>query len=273
MDAIQARVTRCEQKWSFVTCRPFAGASHCYVAPAVRADGRTAVVKIGLPTPELRCEIEALRLFDGHGSVRLLEADPEEGMLLLEHLKPGMPLSGQEDHRQAVSIAVQVMRQLWRPVPPAHSFPSISDWAAGLGKLRARFSGGTGPLPVRLVEEAETLFAELTSTITDPVVLHGDLHPGNILSAERQHWLAVDPKGVVGEPACELWPMLANAGKPGQIRERVAQVADELGLDRQRIRDWALAQSVLAAWWCVEDDGHGWEWAISCAEALSGSKL
>jgi len=271
MDSIPARLVRCEQEWSLTVQSPFAEASYNYVAPAIRADGTAAVVKLGLPARELRCEIDALRLFDGRGSVRLLDADPEEGRLLLEHLKPGTPLSRLEDERHAIPIAVQVMRQLWRPVPPVHNFPSIAEWAAGLGKLRQRFSGGAGPLPVRLVEEAETLFSELIPSITQPVLLHGDLHPGNILAAERQPWLAVDPKGVVGEPACEVWPLLASPGKP--LERLVDQLADELSLDRKRIRDWGLAQGVLAAWWCIEDDGHGWEWAISCAEALSGIKL
>lgn len=261
LDNIHARLARCEERWSLRIGGRFAEASDHYVAPVIRSDGTAAVIKLGRPGLELRCEIEALRIFEGRGSVRLLDADPEEGCLLLEQLKPGTPLSSLENDGQAITAAVKVMQQLWRPVPAAHSFPSIAEWAAGLGKLRQRFSGGTGPLPVRLVEEAETLFTELIATMAEPVLLHGDLHPGNILAAERQPWLAVDPKGVAGEPACELWPLLVNP-------RRVDQLADELDLDRQRIRAWGIAQGVLAAWWCIEDHGAGWEWAINRAEAL-----
>lgn len=256
------RLTRCQERWSLTIGGRISEASDNFVAPVIRLDGTAAVIKLSTPSRELRCEIEALRIFDGRGSVRLLDADPEEGCVFLEHLKPGTPLSSLENDSDGITAAVEVMRQLWRPVPAAHSFPSIADLAAGLGKLRERFSGGTGPLPVRLVEEAETLFAQLISTMTDPVLLHGDLHPGNILSAERQPWLAVDPKGVIGERACELWPLLENA-------RRIDQLADELSLDRQRIRAWGIAQGVLAAWWCLEDHGAGWEWAINRAEALS----
>ena len=270
-------IADCERRWSLTVERPFAQLSYNYAAPAVRSNGTRVVLKAGVPTRELRTEIEALRLFDGRGSVRLLAADPDDGLLLLEQLKPGTPLSRLDDDRQATSIAAQVMRQLWRPVPPEHGFPTIADWAAGLGKLRRRFEGGTGPLPSRLVEEAETLFVELIATMAEPVLLHGDLHHDNILAAERQPWLAVDPKGVVGEPTCDVWALLSNPApqllaepRPGRIlTRRVHQLADELGFDRKRIRGWGLAQSVLSAWWSLEDHGHGWEWAISCAEALA----
>jgi streptomycin 6-kinase len=227
------------------------------------------VLKAGCPGPELDAEIAALRRFDGRGSVRLLDASAEMGALLLEHLQPGTPLTAFEDQDHAVAIAAEVLRQLWRPLPPAHTFPSIGDWAAGLGALRRHFSGGTGPLPARLVEEAERLFAELIPTMAAPVLLHGDLHLDNILAAERQPWLAVDPKGVAGEPACDLWPLLSSAATPTGLRRCLDQLAAELSLDRRRICDWALAQSVLAGWWSVEDHGVVWEQAIACAEALS----
>ena len=113
--------------------------------------------------------------------------------------------------------------------------------------------------------------------MAEPVLLHGDLHHDNILAAYRQPWLALDPKGLAGEPACEVWALLSNPARqflaepqPGRIlARRVHQLADELGFDRKRIRGWGLAQGVLSAWWSLEDHGHGWEWAISCAEALA----
>src|SRR5260221_2575 len=122
MDRISIRLARCEQRWSLTVGNPFTRTPYSYVAPAIRADGTAVVVKLGL---NLRCEIEALRFWDGRGSVRMLDADLEKGLLILEHLRPGTPLSRVVDDRQAISIAVQVMRQLWRPVPAVHNFPSI----------------------------------------------------------------------------------------------------------------------------------------------------
>ncbi|MBM2849574.1 MAG: aminoglycoside/hydroxyurea antibiotic resistance kinase [Anaerolineales bacterium] len=281
LDRLPAMIADCERRWSLTVQPPFPNLSYNYVAPAVRADGTDAVLKVGFPNPELMAEIEALRLCEGRGMVQLLEADRERGALLLERLKPGIMLSTLTDDEKATSIAAGVMRQLWRPVPPEHSFPPVAKWAAGLRRLREHFGGATGPFPARLVEEAETLFSELISSMVEPMLLHGDLHPENILAAERQPWLALDPKGLVGEPAYEVGALLRNpipqllaAPQPGRIlARRIDQLAEELGFDRARLRGWGLAQAVLSAWWSVEDHGHGWEGAIACAELLAALKV
>jgi streptomycin 6-kinase len=274
---LPALIVACERRWSLSVLPPFSGLSYNYVAPAVRCDGTPTVLKLGFPNRELRTEIAALRQINGDGIVQLLDADPDQGALLLEHLKPGTSLSSLPDDVQATSIAAQVMRRIWRAVPPEHAFPSITEWADGLRKLRLRYGGTTGPFPTSLVEEAEALFSELTSSMAELMLLHGDLHHDNILAAERQPWLAIDPKGVVGEPAYEVGALLRNPGtrllaepQPGRIlARRVYQLAEELGFERARLRGWALAQAVLAAWWSLEDHGHGWERGLAYAELLA----
>jgi streptomycin 6-kinase len=278
LNRLPSLVADCEQRWSLQVLPPFEPLSYNYVAPAVRADGTEVVLKVGVPNAELLTEIEALRLFDGHGIVRLLEADYEQGALLLERLKPGTPLSSLTDDEQATSIAIQVIGQLWKPVSLEHSFPTVAKWAAGLKRLRERFDGGSGPFPGSLVEEAETLFGELIGSMGEEVLLHGDLHHQNILAAERQPWLALDPKGVVGEAAYEVgallrnpMPQLLTEPHPGRIlARRVEQLAEGLGFDRARVVGWGMAQAVLAGWWSFEDHGRGWESWIACAEILAG---
>jgi len=273
-------VAECEQRWSLTVGAPFDPLSYNYVAPAVRAEGTDVVLKVGFPNPELLAEMDALKIYAGRGIVQLLEADHDQGVMLLERLKPGTPLSGIMDDQRATSIAVQVMRQLWQPVPFEHSFPTVEKWAAGLKRLRLRFDGGTGPLPAHLVEEAERLFEELIGSMDEPMLLHGDLHHDNILAAERQPWLALDPKGLVGEPAYEVGALLRNQLpqdlKTPQasriLRRRIDQFAEELGFDRQRLCAWGLAQAVLSAWWSIEDHGYGWEEAMACAELLSAQR-
>ncbi len=280
LNRLPSLLADCAQRWSLRVLPPFDPLSYNYVAPAVRADGTDVVLKLGVPNPELLTEIEALRLFDGCGIVRLLDADPDQGILLLERLKPGTLLSSLADDAQATSIAAQVMQQLWRPAPESHPFPTVSRWAAGLQRLRDRFDGGTGPFPAAWVERAERLFAELIESMGEPVLLHGDLHHFNILAAERQPWLALDPKGVVGEPEYEVGALLRNPfphilGVPQASRvlaRRVDQLAEELGFDRERLVGWGVAQAVLSAWWSFEDHGHGWEPGIALAEILAESR-
>lgn len=274
----------CARRWSLTILAPFPNLSYNYVAPVVCADGTEAVLKAGVPHKELFTEIAALRLYDGNGIVRLLECDDERCVFLLERLRPGTvltTLADQSNDHKATSIAASVMRQLWCPVPPEHNFPRIEEWAKGMERLREHFGGDVGPFPVRIVEEAETLFAELLGSMSEPVLLHGDLHHDNILSAERRPWLAIDPKGIVGEPAYETGALLRNLwqdrhtlSNPKRILERrIYQLAEELNLCRARVRGWGVAQSVLSAWWCIEDNEDHWQSDITIAELLSAVKV
>jgi streptomycin 6-kinase len=188
-------------RWSLTLLPPFEGMSYNYVAPAICGDGSQVVLKVGVPNRELQTEMEALRIFNGRGAVRLIESDDEKGALLLERLRPGQTVLCMDDDVQATTIAGQLMRRLWGADVQGGIFPFVEDWSRGLAKLRIRFDGGTGPFPKPLVEAAENLFQDLLASSNEPTILHGDLHHWNILSAEREPWLAIDPKGVIGEPA------------------------------------------------------------------------
>lgn len=266
-------ISACERLWSIKVLPPFTPLSYNYVAPAVRAEGTEVVLKLGVPHYERKMEWEALRFFDGHGIARLFESDWDLGAILLERLRPGWFLASISGDEEATSIATQVMKQLWRPLPAEHSFPRIEDWAAQLERLRDRFGGATGPIPPSLVEQAETRFSELIGSMGECVLLHGDLHQYNILSATREPWLAIDPKGVVGEREYEVGALLRNcllsSPQPERtLARRVSQLAEELGFDRERLLSWGLAQAVLSVWWSIEDGDQGWDEAISCAEVI-----
>lgn len=256
----------CERRWDLVVRPSNFTLSYNYVAPATLADGTEIVLKVGVPNRELRTEIEALRLYDGRGCVRLLDADPDQGILLLERLVPGEMLTTMTDDDEATRIAALAMKTLWRPLPAEHSFPSVADWAAGLAELREEFGGGTGPFEERLVETAVSLFNDLLSSSSEPVLLHGDLHHYNILSSGGD-WRVIDPKGVAGEPAYEVGALLRNPftifDEPELKRitaRRLDILAEILSMDRERLRQWSLAQAALSAWWSYEDGGDPTDW-------------
>ena len=280
LDRLPALVAGAADRWSLTVGPPFADLSYNYAAPAERADGTRAVLKIGFPDQELLTEAEALRRYGGHGAVRLLEADLAQGVLLLERLEPGTPLLSVEDDENATAIAANVLRRLWRSVPADHPFPTVADWGAGFARMRDRFGGTTGPLPPALTDAAERQFAELLSSMAEPVLLHGDLHHANVLAAARDPWLAIDPKGIVGEPAYDTgawlrnWlPDLLELPRPDRIlARRIDQFTEALDLDRERVRAWGMAQAVLSAWWMIEDHGAGWEPAIEIARLLAQRK-
>jgi streptomycin 6-kinase len=266
-------IAECERRWQIKIDKTPFDLSYNYLAPALTAQGQEVIVKIGVPNPELSTEIRALRCYGGGAAVDLLDADEQNGLLLLERLRPGSQLSGVEDDAQATVIAAGMMRDLWRPLPGAPQFPSAANWASGLQRLQQRFGGGTGPFDPRLVRTAESLFSELLASSDPPVLVHGDLHHFNMLSAARRPWVAIDPKGLAAERAYEVGALLRNPAPsryldPAVQRRRIDVLVDELGFDRRRVVGWAAAQAVLSAWWNYEDAGSEWKPAMMCAEVL-----
>ncbi len=280
LDRLPATIAACEARWSLIALPPFDGLTYNYIAPVLLADGTDAVLKIGVPgadrNPELWTEVKALVRFDGRGCVRLLKADQVSGAMLLERARPGTTLAMVADDEHATRIAARVMRRLWRPISSDHPFPTVERWGRGFARLRDRFGGTTGPIPPGLTAKAESLFSERLTSMAEPVLLHGDLHHWNILSAEREPWLAIDPKGVVGEPAYEVGALLRNmveslleAPRPSDvIRRRVGILSEELGIHRERLLAWGFAQAILSAWWDIEDGTGTGEVAVRIARLI-----
>ncbi len=250
----------CAVRWQLKLLPAFEQLSFHYVAPAVRADGTPVVLKTCEFSDEFEHGLAALRLFDGRGIARLLEYDEERKVMLLERLQPGTMLASlvPEQDVEATSILAGVMRQLWRPAPTEHAFPMVEQLGKGFTQLRARYAGGYGPFPPRLVDEAADLFTTLSASAPQAMLLHGDLQHHNVLRA-GDTWLAIDPKGVVGDPGYEVGasfynPMPRILEVPDleqMLARRVAQLSEELGMERRRIRGWGLVQCVLNAWWSV----------------------
>lgn len=271
----------CADEWGLAIGAPFDQLSYHYVAPATRADGLPVVVKACSPTGEFAHEAAALRSFDGGGCARLLAVDAGRQVLLLERLLPGRHLRDLPDDDARTRIAAGAVHALWRPAPPSHAFPTLADWGRGFQRLRARYDGGTGPFPCHLVEEAESRFAALEASTGARVLLHGDLHHGNLLDGGPRGWLAIDPKGVVGDPVYETATFLRNclpepiggAEARACLRRRVVLLAELLGFEPERIRSWGIAHAVLSAWWSVEDHSEGWSDAIAVAQLLQELRL
>jgi streptomycin 6-kinase len=262
--------------WDVELMPPFQDMSFNYVAPATRSDGSEVVLKVGVPNPELITEIAALKAFNGNGAVILYETDPELGALLLERSRPGKPVFNLSDDELSTSVASEVIRRLQDTSEKNDAFPTVGDWFQGFQRLRVKFGGGTGPFPKEVIDKAEVLSRDLLTSMEILALLHGDLHHWNILSSEREPWLAIDPKGVIGEPEYETgawlrnpFPNILEMSNPDRmIARRIDQFADELGFDRKRISGWGFTQAVLAACWSYEDKDDDWESWLTIAELI-----
>ncbi|MEJ5226253.1 MAG: aminoglycoside phosphotransferase family protein, partial [Anaerolineales bacterium] len=274
---LPARIEHAARRWGLSDIQPVSNLSYNFVAFARAAGGREVVLKIGPPNRELLSELTALRLFDGNGAARLLDADEAHYAFLLERLRPGAMLADLADDEAATRIAAGVMHSLWREPPPGLPLIPLSAWFDELGGLRPRYGGGTGPFPARLVERVESNLPGLMRDSGPDILMHGDCHHFNILSSERG-WLVIDPKGVVGPRGYECGPFLVNPW-PGFItrpnaadatRRRIAILSEHLSLPRDLILEWAICHSLLSAWWDLTEDDTGDRYAIACGELFLG---
>lgn len=252
-----------ERRWSLTLGVPFGHAEVSWVAPVEREDGCSAVLKIGMPHLEGEHEIQGLRFWDGDPTVRLLEADDELGAMLLERCEPGVELRVLPEPEQDVVIA-GLLRRLWRSPPAPHPFRSLAA-------LTAFWSDQTVAQAERwpdagLVRAGLDLFSELPRTARTTVLLATDLHAGNVLRAQREPWLVIDPKPFLGDPAYDSTQHLLNCTErlrsdpDGTIR----RFADLLGVDHERVRCWTFARVVAEP----RDDWHIDEWS-ALARALA----
>lgn len=226
------------------------------VLPVHDADGSPAALKITADVDdESEHEHLALRRWAGEGAVRLLRADPHRRALLLERLQP-RDLTEEWD-LAACEVVGDLYARLHVPaLPQLRTLTSYVDrWTADLASRRERL-----PMPPRLVDQAIGLARDL---VTDPAsvgtLVHGDLHYENVLAAEREPWLAIDPKPMSGDPHFEPAPMLWNrwAELDGDVRDGVRRrfhtLVDTAGLDEHRARDWVIVRMVLNASWALGD--------------------
>ena len=260
--------------WSLAVEPPFPALSWNYAAPASR-DGQQFALKVCLPDYDFMSEAAALALYDGRGAVRLIDVDPLRHAMLLERALPGASIRALPDE-ESTRIAAETMKLMWRPASANGPFQRLEDWFEGFAKHRRRF-GGSGPIESCLFERGERLFAELLASQANLVVLHGDFHHENLLSSGQTGWVAIDPKGVIGEPAYEPANWLRN---PRDIQERrhelreitarrLDQFSEILEIERSRIRDWGIAQLMLSACWFLESDDPGWQSDAAIAELLT----
>ncbi len=225
-----------QRRWGLTLGERYSGASCAWVVAVTRADGSPAVLKIGFPHFEGRDEIAGLRFWDGDPTVRLLDADEELSAMLIERCDPGTPLRSLPECEQDVAIAL-LLRKLWRPAPVGHSFRSLAQMLKYWANETKRGGG--------LVGEGLRLFRELPASAKQTVMLATDLHAGNVLRAEREPWLVIDPKPFVGDPAYDATQHLLNCRERlrADASGTIARFADLLELDSERVRLWTFARA------------------------------
>ena len=248
LDRLPEIIQDLQQRWSLQLGPPFAGeeGSCAWVAPVTREDRSAAVLKLGLPHLEGEHEIAGLRFWTGNPTVHLLAADEELNALLLECCQPGTLLRALPESEQDAVLA-PLLHRLWRVPPESHPFRPLSTMLAYWSQ-EAWTHAEHWPDP-GLVQEGLHLFEELTAAAPQPVLLATDLHAGNVLRAQREPWLVIDPKPFVGDPAYDATQHLLNCQDRlrSEPEETIRRWADLLQVDAERVRLWTLARAAVQA--------------------------
>lgn len=259
VDELPQTIDDLSKRWSLTLGAPYEPGGMCsWVAPAWDADGNPLTLKVGWRHDEGLHEAEALALWSGDGTA-LLHASHQVGhtiALLLERCEPGTTLRAAATEPEQDEVVAGILRRLWIEPTDPHPFRPLTlmceQWALEFETLYGR--PGRDTVDPGLARAAMTLFRELPTTASRNVLLCTDLHAQNILAAQREPWLAIDPKPYLGDPAYDPLQHMLNcadrlAADPMGLIRRMAALLD---LDVERLTLWTFARCVQESHWAPE---------------------
>ena len=254
------------RRWNLAPGQPFVGGEAASVLRVTTADGTPAVLKVGYPHVEAIWEAVALEGWGAALAPRVLRQDAWTWSLLLEDVRPGIPLLRyQVPAKDALRSAARLYKVL-AAMPAPEGIPRLDDSMRpfldkALSRLRQHLPllGGNGDV----LEGGLAMMRELLDSAPGDAFLHGDYNPGNVISS-NQGWRVIDPKPMYGDAAFDLWPLVSQLGSPWSAEhpERVlldqlrftAEIAD---VDQRRAARWGFARAALNISWFLDDqDGR-----------------
>ena len=247
LEALPRLLDRCVERWQLRVESPYPDGNASLTLPAARRDGSVIVLKIQFPHLESTYEAKALELWNGDGTVRLLDHDEELHALLIERCVPGTHLS-EIDPDAALAAMIELLPRLLKPA--GSPFRTLAEEAARwIEHIPIEWHEAGRPFEKSLVDTVVTKLDELAGTQGEQVLLHQDLHGDNVLRAGREPWLVIDPKPLVGEREFAVAPIVRSrelGHSRSAVRGRLARLTAELGLDLERARWWTITQTL--AW-------------------------
>lgn len=243
-------------RWRLRVGEPYEPGGQCaWVAPAQDRSGRQFALKFGWRHLAAEGEALALQVARGKGTVKLIRAEqtPTTNVLLLECCDPGTALSSARAEPDRDSVIAEILTQFWTIPHHSSEFPLLRElcdrWADELTANPPMAEVDPGHVRI-----AGHLLQTLPRDRTQQVLLFTDLHGDNVLAAQRSHWLAIDPKPHVGDPAFD--PVMHIGTSYGRMQTDpcalVKHMADLTGTDEARVGLWLFARAV------VERPGKPW---------------
>ena len=252
-------IRQCEETWAVNIGAAFQMAEFNFVAPADGHPYGPSVIKIAPPfeNEEFRTEAAYLRNHNGRGCVALLEEDVERRAILIERAEPGVNFADHFSGHEMDSInpAIDILRRVASPPPKnEQDVITLRDWFGNLNRCES------SAFPAGYAGRALDAYGRLSADAS-MMYLHGDLHPGNIVTATREPFLLIDPKGILGPIGYEIAVFLNNfhwwqedcADVRWRLATAVERFSEAFDIPETDLREWAFAQMVLSAWWTFDE--------------------
>jgi streptomycin 6-kinase len=240
-------VEECVDRWELALGDPYVQGAAGYTLRVGLRDGTSAVLKLVYPHREAEHEAAALAAWGGDGAVRLLESSADGFAMVIERCEPGTLLA-QAEAEAALDVLVGLLPRLWKRV--AGPFQSLADevehW---LAEIPRDWERAGRPIEQALLDDVIGRLVELSASQGEQVLLHQDLHTDNVLAAEREPWLVIDPKPLLGEREFGVAPIVRDyvlGHSRSAVLRRLDRLTSELGLDRDRAIWWTIGQTT--AW-------------------------
>jgi streptomycin 6-kinase len=254
LERVPDLVAECVEEWGLQLGEPYETGAAGFAMRAELPDGRPAVLKLIYPHRESEHEADALALWGGQGAVKLLACDDGRSAMLLERCEPGTTLAAAGPD-VALEVLIGLLPRLW--VEAGEPFHTLEDEAAWwIEYLPEQWERSGRAVERRLVDVAVDGLSSLSASQGEQVLLHQDLHGDNVLASEREPWLVIDPKPLIGEREFAVAPIVRSAELGHSKRDalyRLDRLTSELGLDRDRARRWTIGQTMA---WGFDGEYH-----------------
>jgi streptomycin 6-kinase len=253
LERVPTLLDECVEQWELRLGEPYEAGAAGYSVRADLPDGTRAVLKLIYPHREAEQEAEALRAWDGDGAIRLLAHDAERWAILIERCEPGTPLA-ERPPDEGLAVLIRLLPRIWvRAGAPFYTLAEEVDW--WLSYLPEEWEKTGQPFERSLLDATMDTLSVQAASQGEPVLLHQDLHGDNVLAAQREPWLVIDPKPLVGEREFAVAPIVRDfelGHSKEQALARLDRLTSELGLDKERARWWTIGQSL--AWFSMDGD-------------------
>jgi streptomycin 6-kinase len=261
-------ISTCAKRWKLTLLGIASAGLPINVIHYAKTDlGQSVVLKVGVPHPEQKTELLALRCYAGRHAVKVIDWDDVSGAFLMERIHPGAKLRDSEDLSTRSKIKIKLIAELPILLKSAAGLPTIEQWL-GQAFHKFRESPSSSEEFLSFIVLAETAFAKIKTRYPETYLLHGDLHHENILRDHKLDWIAIDPKGVIGPKIMECGRFLQNfiedevAGAHTLSEATDEQIIDVLeqryatfnqvtGFDVQHLATVTFIDQVLSSCWSI----------------------